>query len=78
MKFCVFVSNLTGISCSQLWVLLTKNQDFWKPKNGRTIAWAFSAWMNFFPLEVSSNSNSISQAKHLKCVVCYPLIPNAR
>jgi hypothetical protein len=40
-------------------VLLTKNQDFSKPKNGITIAWAFYAWMNFFPLEVSSNSNLI-------------------
>jgi hypothetical protein len=70
MEFCVFkkklpsrstshVDNLTSISCSELWVLLTKNQDFSKPKNGITIAWAFYAWMNFFPLEVSSNSNLI-------------------
>jgi hypothetical protein len=33
--------------------------------------------LNFFSLDVSSNSNSTSQAKHLKCVVCYPLTPNA-
>jgi hypothetical protein len=87
MEFCVFVSNLpstsdvdntTSIICLELWVLLTKNQDFWKPKNGITITWAFYAWMNFSPLEVSSISISISQSKHLKCVVCYPLTPNVR
>jgi hypothetical protein len=72
------VDNSTSIICSELWVLLTKNQDFWKPKSGITIAWVFYAWMTFSPLEVSSNSISISQVEHLKCVVCYPLTPNTR
>jgi len=72
------IDNSTNIICLELWVLLTKNQDFWKPKSGITIAWAFYAWMNFSPLEVRSNSISISQAEHLKCVVCYPPTPNAR
>jgi hypothetical protein len=91
MECCAFISNLPStstshvdnsrsISFSKLWVLLAKNQDFWKLKNeiAIAIAWAFYVWMNFSSLEVSSISISISQAEHLKCVVCYPLTPNAR
>jgi hypothetical protein len=34
--------------------------------------------LNFSSLEVSSNSNSTSQAEHMKCVVCYPFTPNEK
>jgi hypothetical protein len=68
------VDNFISTSHSKLWVLLAKNRDFWKQKNRIATTWAFYAPLNFSSLKVSSNSTS--QAKHLKCVVCYPFTPN--
>jgi hypothetical protein len=71
------VDNSISTNHSKLWALLANNQDFWKHKSQIATTWAFYALLNFSSPKVSSNSNSTSQAKHLKCVVCYPFIPNA-
>jgi hypothetical protein len=54
---------------------LTKQQEFWKPKNHIAITWAFFALISTFFFEISSSSN---QFKKLKCVLCYPLASIAK
>jgi hypothetical protein len=85
MKFCASTFNFPlrfnnfARTCSKLWAMLAKKSfDLWKPKNQIAIVWIFYALLNFSSLEISSNSNSTSQAEHMKCVVCYPFIPNEK
>jgi hypothetical protein len=44
---------------TQVWVLVGKQRDYWKPKGCFSLAWAFFVATTSSSLEVSSNENEI-------------------
>jgi hypothetical protein len=48
---------------TQSWVLLGKQQDYWKPKGHSSLAWAFFVATTSSSHEVSSSENEANQPK---------------
>jgi hypothetical protein len=49
--------NYAATNNTQVWVLLGKQQDYWKPKSCFSLAWAFFAATTSSSCEVSSSEN---------------------